>query len=481
MPIGEQWSVVTRRAQDDLSQEVKGTVYWESGFGYRLTGTTTEGSTVTYNVELINDQWYQIRAHQGRYYTNKNGEIPLGGFGSGRVGQTEPAQQQDPDVQIQTLDYKPTVLDQDTVDALLATGMDPQQQPQDASTQINMGGGPMATDPTPIQTVAPAKDEEEERETGGGFKGKAPTIFDGDRTKSKAFISDLDIYFRINRKKADVKNYYSRVLLALSFIKGPKVVNWVTTQVNQLDKDLELCRDDEMDDDLWDGFLERFARTFISTTAKEDAFVRLRALKMKENNLDEYIADHSTLISELGWDKDSEAACQSFREGLPTGLARTILNQKGLPETMGRWIKISQKYHARYAMSKALGYTGGKSKKTWPQKPAYSKKKERDPDAMDVDQISLPTWKQQLFKEGKCFKCKQTGHISTKCPNKYVKGQEATIEEVTEPTKKKGKAKETPPPSYDTIAQQIRACSVEDRERLLETFSTMGDDEPEDF
>jgi len=64
----------------------------------------------------------------------------------------------------------------------------------------------------------------------GNFQGKAPDIFDGDRTKSKAFISDLKIYFRINRNHPDVKNYHTRVFVALSFIKGPNVVNWVDAQ-----------------------------------------------------------------------------------------------------------------------------------------------------------------------------------------------------------------------------------------------------------
>jgi hypothetical protein len=115
--------------------------------------------------------------------------------------------------------------------------------PENPSAQINMRGG----------TIPKGKRKEDYEETGnrGGLRGKAPELFDGDRTKSKAFISDIRIYFRINRKKYDIKNAYSRVLLALSFIKGPNVVNWVDTQFDQLDEDLEQeCSGDEEDEEL---------------------------------------------------------------------------------------------------------------------------------------------------------------------------------------------------------------------------------------
>jgi hypothetical protein len=106
--------------------------------------------------------------------------------------------------------------------------------------QINMGGGTIPK--------GKKKEDHEENGNGGGLRGKAPELFDGDRTKSKAFISDIRIYFKINQNKFNVKNIYSRVLLALSFIKGANVVNWVDTQFDQLEEDLaHICRGDKDD------------------------------------------------------------------------------------------------------------------------------------------------------------------------------------------------------------------------------------------
>jgi hypothetical protein len=56
--------------------------------------------------------------------------------------------------------------------------------------QINMGGGTIPK--------GKKKDDHEENGNGGGLRGKAPELFDRDRTKSKAFISDIRIYFKIN-------------------------------------------------------------------------------------------------------------------------------------------------------------------------------------------------------------------------------------------------------------------------------------------
>jgi hypothetical protein len=126
------------------------------------------------------------------------------------------------------------------------------------------------------------KDDHEENRNRGGLRGKAPKLFDGERTKSKAFISDIQIYFKINQNKFDIKNVYSRVLLALSFIKGPNVVNWIGTQIDQLEEDLvNICEGDEDDEELWQEFERRFKRAFISSTTKESAYVKLQTLKMK--------------------------------------------------------------------------------------------------------------------------------------------------------------------------------------------------------
>jgi hypothetical protein len=206
---------------------------------------------------------------------------------------------------------------------------------------------------------------------------------------------------------------------------------------------------------------------------------------MKGDKLDEYIVDFSTIIGELGWNYDSEISCHSFREGLAMPLAREIIKMEGIPESLTGWIKFAQKYHLRWAMSRAFRYQGKKepSERFKPHSHQQTKKKEHDPDAMDIDFTQLsPDKKEQFMKSGSCFRCEKQGHLSRNCPSKNKMAiREAKIEATDESPKKWEKKKhEEEPPSYDSLLKQINACSMEDRQKLLEVFFQDGS-EPEDF
>jgi hypothetical protein len=46
----------------------------------------------------------------------------------------------------------------------------------------------------------------------------------------------------------------------------------------------------------------------------------------------------------------------------------------------------------------------------------YFPQRERDPNAIDVDRLSIDK-QTRLMKEGRCFKCKNTGHRASECPD----------------------------------------------------------------
>jgi hypothetical protein len=135
-------------------------------------------------------------------------------------------------------------------------------------------------------------------------------------------------------------------------------------------------------------------------------------------------------------------------------------------------------------MTKAFGYTSkGRGKGAFkPQFHQKQKKKERDPDAMNMDftQMSQEE-KEDLMKLGRCFKCRKQGHLSKNCPQKQkVDTHEATIQ--TPPRQiKKAEKKKNDPPSYNSRLKQINACSIKDRQKLMEVFSNTGSEDKQDF
>lgn len=114
---------------------------------------------------------------------------------------------------------------------------------------------------------------------------------------------------------------------------------------------------------------------------------------------------------------------------------------------------------------------------------------------MDIDAIRTQMTNKEhtsLMKAGKCFNCKQTGHLSQTCPKKNKgkkrahngkprdgKARTAQVKEVDEST-----LKEAPSPSKGEVSSPqyskgdltaaMAHLSTEDREGLLESLS-LGD------
>jgi hypothetical protein len=60
---------------------------------------------------------------------------------------------------------------------------------------------------------------------GGGWCGKEPPIFDGDRKKSKDFMDDFDLYIGLNKGMVQASNPSQRVYMCLNLVRGEKSKN----------------------------------------------------------------------------------------------------------------------------------------------------------------------------------------------------------------------------------------------------------------
>jgi hypothetical protein len=93
---------------------------------------------------------------------------------------------------------------------------------------------------------------------------------------------------------------------------------------------------DPFDKTLWMEFIKNFNRAFTDTTMAQNAFIKLKTLKMTRDNLNMYIATHESLILQAGWDPNGDEAAESFHYGLKDGLHTSIIkNHTPVPKNIG--------------------------------------------------------------------------------------------------------------------------------------------------
>jgi Retrotransposon gag protein len=175
-----------------------------------------------------------------------------------------------------------------------------------------------------------------------------------------------------------MKQPYNRVLMALNYIKGPKVDDW---QEGQLTK-LELDNRNENDETIWTDFEQCFKNAFTDTNKKQQAYDRLMSLCLKDGDIDTYIATFDNLVAKIGWTRGEETA-HIFQNGLDRGVMGAILDRPTWPITLDEWQHAARDETNRYKARKAiLGKQQTAHHITNQQQPPC------DPDAMEINIIN---------------------------------------------------------------------------------------------
>jgi Retrotransposon gag protein len=127
-------------------------------------------------------------------------------------------------------------------------------------------------------------------------------------------MCDFKIYKIMNPLANVMKQPYACVATALSLIRGPKVDDWVDKQLNDLE--VKICSTPQSDETLWTKFEQAFTDAFTNTAKKEDAYQKLKHLKMKDELVDDYITAFNSLAAKAGWELSNEGTIDAFRSGL---------------------------------------------------------------------------------------------------------------------------------------------------------------------
>jgi Retrotransposon gag protein/Zinc knuckle len=189
------------------------------------------------------------------------------------------------------------------------------------------------------------------------------------------------------------------------------------------------------DETLWTDFEAAFTTAFTNTAKKEDAYQKLKHLKMKDELVDDYITAFNSLAAKAGWELSNAGTIDAFHSRLRPGMLNAIMNWDVWLDTMPQWQQAARDEMRKYLAKKAIlsfrpqmgnqGSLGTRNQwqRHFGQRGQGGGSSSRDPNAMDVDAISTRNplskeEKKQLMAEGQCFFCKQQGHMSRNCPKK---------------------------------------------------------------
>ena len=299
------------------------------------------------------------------------------------------------------------------------------------------------------------------------------------------------IYKLLNEETEVMRQAFSRIMLFLTFIKGPNVQEWVGLQVAWLGRWIRqgARRTEEY---LYDTVMDTFNTAFTDTMSMQKAKAEFQTIKMEGGNLDTNIAKFKRLTWLASYDLQNQMVLDQFGSGLTSGLYIAIVNSAKEPQNWTKLTWAAHKYQQKYLLiHSSLGMRGPKDSKPRkkPQmaeqwKAAWKNKGARNPDTMDTTPDHIQARKidaderTELMKAGKCFTCKKQGHLSCDCPQRpppcpHTNAHASTlqIEEVNsnneEPAKVRSRKKKH---SASEIMEILREAEDDAKDTIIQEF-----------
>ncbi len=330
----------------------------------------------------------------------------------------------------------------------------------------------------------------------GQLEGNPPDKFDGERNNTNDFLMRFHQFMSLNCDVAIARDPIKKATYFLSFMKGNKMKGWTRMQsewLQDIKDNIEILPHTW---NAWQVVKHNFKQAFVDYTVKEKAQDELHKLKMKEGNIDQYIANFQLLAMDANVDLNEPTVLQLFYFGLSFPLAEKCIFID-LPNNFDSWAKAAQKSQCTWILSQTIRHKIGSNPppprqnsqaqgKTFPWNrgkrgqvnPQYVPL--FDPNAMDIDMVqkaNTEAKKQKHWQEGHCFKCSMQGHITQNCPQRK---QQPHINQAFSNMVNDQSIIETDDNDLCTvssIATRIKGMSKEEKEE----FICLMNDEEQDF
>ena len=234
-------------------------------------------------------------------------------------------------------------------------------------------------------------------------KIRAPSDFNGDRSEASAFFTTCQAYLRLN--KDSYPDDESKIIFVLSYMVGGAAGAYkeaVYTHAFAIDP----ATSQENGFGTWADFVKRFNEAFTPLNPVDNAITLMKALK-QTGTADDYVAAFRPLAIRSGI---AEVAVLSdyFLTGLSKGLVKSIMSVEKLPTDMNAYYTLATRLDLQWRKGQELtkGTAPKKDTMTTPPKASNTVRLRK----LDNEERA------RLRKEGRCFRCREQGHVAPDCP-----------------------------------------------------------------
>jgi Retrotransposon gag protein len=290
-----------------------------------------------------------------------------------------------------------------------------------------------------------------------------PEAFDRNRDGFRKFLQNVEVYMDVNHETYN--NDLRKIAFVLSFMATGSAATWKAQFIEEA-----YARPTPASPNGRLGTYAQFRKDLMEVFSMfdsiGDALDELRSLRKKKNqSINKHIARFKMLAAKSKIDTTNPLSIKLFKETLPWGLTLELMRLKTPLKTIDNWYEWAATIdHRFHKVNQAIERTRGNSgKEKAPQQKYYFPRKKQDLNAMDVNRLTVEE-QNKLMKEGRCFKCRNTGHQANKCPeeNNKKKGKEVP--------KKKMNRREL----YAHVRALFKEITEEDRDEFLKGAKEAG-------